>query len=233
MSFSVFVIASFVYILLLFFIAYYTDKKAAQGRSWVNNPYIYSLSLAVFCTAWTFYGSVGKAAKSGVGFLPIYLGPTILAPLWIIIFRKMIIISKAQRITSIADFISSRYGKSTFLGVLVTVIAFFGIIPYISLQLKAIADSFDILATVSVNQNVATTEGVSFFYSTAFYIAIVLAIFTILFGTRNVDPNERHEGLVVAVAFESIVKLFAFLAVGVFVTFFYTMVFKIYLPKPR
>ena len=220
MSFSVFVIASFVYILLLFFIAFYTDKKAAQGRSWVNNPYIYSLSLAVFCTAWTFYGSVGKAAKSGVGFLPIYLGPTILAPLWIIIFRKMIIISKAQRITSIADFISSRYGKSTFLGVLVTVIAFFGIIPYISLQLKAIADSFDILATVAINQNVATTEGVSFFYSTAFYIAIVLAIFTILFGTRNVDPNERHEGLVVAVAFESIVKLFAFLAVGVFVTFF-------------
>lgn len=108
----------------------------------VANPYIYALSLAVFCTAWTFYGSVGKASKSGLGFLPIYFGPTIFAPLWIIVLRKMILISKSQRITSIADFISSRYGKSALLGVLVTIIAFLGIIPYISLQLKAIADSF-------------------------------------------------------------------------------------------
>lgn len=225
MNSSVFVVASLLYILLLFLIAFYTDGKAKTGRSWVNNPYIYSLSLAVYCTAWTFYGSVGKAARSGAGFLPIYLGPTILAPLWIIVFRKMIVISKSQRITSVADFISSRYGKSTFLGVLVTIVAFFGIIPYISLQLKAIADSFDILTTLSGNQLALNnlTQPLtydSFFYDTAFYITIMLAVFTILFGTRNVDPNERHEGLVTAVAFESIVKLVAFLAVGIFVTFF-------------
>lgn len=221
MGLSTFVVASLVYILILFFIAFYTDSRTVKS-SWVNNPYVYSLSLAVFCTAWTFYGSVGKAAKSGMGFLPIYLGPTMLAPLWIIIFRKMILISKAQRITSIADFISSRYGKSTFLGSLVTIVAFLGIIPYISLQLKAIADSFDLLATFSINQTSVSnpTEVSSVFYNTAFYITIVLALFTILFGTRNVDPNERHEGLVTAVAFESIIKLVAFLGVGIFVTYF-------------
>lgn len=221
MALTTFIIASLVYILILFFIAFYTDSKSAtKSQSWVNSPYVYSLSLAVFCTAWTFYGSVGKAAKSGMGFLPIYLGPTILAPLWIIIFRKMILISKSQRITSIADFISSRYGKSTFLGSWVTIISFLGIIPYISLQLKAIADSFDLLASFSANSINNNVEVSSVFYNTAFYITIVLALFTILFGTRNVDPNERHEGLVTAVAFESIVKLVAFLAVGIFVTYF-------------
>jgi Na+/proline symporter/nitrogen-specific signal transduction histidine kinase len=216
MSVSVYIFIAIFYIGILFLIAYFTDKKAAQGKSWVNNPYVYALSLAVFCTAWTFYGSVGKAAKSGFGFLPIYLGPTVLAPLWFLILRKMIVISKAQRITSIADFISSRYGKSAKLGVLVTIMAFFGIIPYISLQLKAIADSFVILADASKELN---TEGPRFFYTTAFYVAAVLAIFSILFGTRNADPNERHEGLVNAVAFESLVKLVTFIAIGVFVTY--------------
>jgi Na+/proline symporter/nitrogen-specific signal transduction histidine kinase len=216
MSVSVYIFIAIFYIAILFLIAFYTDKKAAKGISWVNNPYVYALSLAVFCTAWTFYGSVGKAAKSGLGFLPIYLGPTVLAPLWLLILRKMIVISKAQRITSIADFISSRYGKSAKLGVLVTVIAFFGIIPYISLQLKAIADSFIVLAMASKEAN---TEGSDFFYNTAFYVAVALAIFTILFGTRNADPNERHEGLVNAVAFESLVKLIAFIAIGVFITY--------------
>jgi Na+/proline symporter/nitrogen-specific signal transduction histidine kinase len=219
MNISVFAIVSFSYILLLFLIAFYTDKRTEKGAQWTNNPYIYSLSLAVYCTAWTFFGSVGKASKSGLGMLPIYFGPTLLAPLWIMVLRKIILISKSQRITSIADFISSRYGKSSILGVSVTVVAFFGIIPYISLQLKAIADSFDLLATFSPAHAALNTEGVSFFYSTVFYIAAVLAIFTILFGTRNIDPNERHEGLVTAVAFESIVKLVAFLAVGFFVTF--------------
>ena len=226
MNITVFAVAAILYIFLLFLIAFYTDKRTKDGARWTNNPYIYSLSLAVYCTAWTFYGSVGKASKSGLGMLPIYFGPTLLAPLWIVILRKIIIISKSQRITSIADFISSRYGKSAILGVLVTITAFFGIIPYISLQLKAIADSFDLLATFSPNSvnpgtilNASYSQGGDFFYSTVFYIAIVLAIFTVLFGTRNLDPNERHEGLVTAVAFESIVKLIAFLAVGIFVTF--------------
>lgn len=219
MGISVYVICSIVYIGLLFFIAFWTGKKAQTGKSFLANPYFYALSLAVYCTAWTFYGSVGKAAKSGLGFLPIYFGPTIFAPLWLIVLRKMILISKTQRITSIADFISSRYGKSTYLGVLVTFIAFLGIIPYISLQLKAIADSFDILIGFSYNSNIVNSGGSSYFYSNTFYISMALALFTIVFGTRNLEPNERHEGLVVAIAFESIIKLVAFLAVGIFVTY--------------
>ena len=125
----VILLVSLAYIGLLFAIARYGDKRADAGRSLISNPYIYALSLGVYCTAWTFYGSVGRAASSGVGFLPIYLGPTLLAILWWYVLRKMIRISKVNRITSIADFVGSRYGKSTLLGGLVTIIAVVGIIP--------------------------------------------------------------------------------------------------------
>ena len=117
----VIVIASFAYVGLLFAIAYYGDKRADEGRSIIANPYIYALSLAVYCTSWTFYGSVGRAATSGIGFLPIFIGPTLMAMLWWYVMLKMIRISKANRITSIADFIASRYGKSQLLGGLVTI----------------------------------------------------------------------------------------------------------------
>ncbi len=220
MNINVFVFCSIAYILLLFLIAFVTDKKAKEGKHWAASPYIYALSLAVYCTAWTFYGSVGKAVKSGMGFLPIYIGVCVGAGLWVLVLRKIIIISKNQRITSVADFISSRYGKSTFLGVLVTIICFVGIIPYISLQLKAISDSFMVLSGMQSALDSQTNDaGFSTYYSTAFYIACLLALFTILFGARNLEPNERHEGMVAAIAFESIVKLIAFLAVGVFVTY--------------
>src|SRR5688572_12687200 len=139
------VITSFAYVGLLFAIAYYGDKRADTGRSIIAKPTIYALSLAVYCTAWTFYGSVGRAASTGIGFLPIYLGPTLMAGLWWFVMLKIIRISKANRITSIADFVASRYGKSQMLGGLVTVIAVVGIIPYISLQLKAVSNSFTIL----------------------------------------------------------------------------------------
>ena len=215
MGLSVYIVASVIYVGILFLIAYITEKRSERGISWVSNPYVYALSLAVYCTAWTFFGSAGKAAKSGIGFLPIYLGPTIFAPLWLIVLRKMILISKNQRITSIADFISSRYGKSTNLGVLVTIITIVGIVPYISLQLKAISDGFDILAS-----NITVAQNPIFYYSTAFYVALTLALFTILFGTRKLEPNERHEGLITAIAFESIVKIAAFLVIGIYVTFF-------------
>jgi hypothetical protein len=209
---------SFGYLALLFAIAYYGDMRAAKRRSIISNAIIYSLSLAVYCTAWTFYGSVGRAANSGVGFLPIYLGPTLVATLWWVVMRKIIRISKKYRITSIADFIASRYGKSTLLGGLVTVIAVFGIIPYIALQLKAISTSFQI---ISGYPNVAMPihdHGFSISDSTLF-IALILALFTILFGTRHLDATERHEGLVAAIAFESLVKLLAFLMLGIFVTY--------------
>src|SRR5512138_3176902 len=141
----VIVVASFGYIGLLFAVAYYADKRALAGRSVIANPVIYSLSLAVYATAWTFYGSVGRAASTGVGFLPIYIGPTLVAVLWWSVLRKIIRISKVHRITSLADFIASRYGKSAALAGLVTVIAVIGIVPYISLQLKAVSTSFSIL----------------------------------------------------------------------------------------
>src|SRR6266545_583781 len=139
------VVTSFAYLGLLFAIAYYADQRADRGRSVIASPYIYSLSLAVYATAWTFYGSVGRAANDGVGFLPIYIGPTLMIALWWVVMRKIIRISKANRITSLADFVASRYGKSALLGGVVTLIAVIGILPYISLQLKAVSNSFTIV----------------------------------------------------------------------------------------
>lgn len=215
----VILLVSLAYIGLLFAIAYYGDKRADAGRSLIANPYIYALSLAVYCTAWTFYGSVGRAASSGVDFLPIYLGPTLTAAIWWFVLRKMIRISKVNRITTIADFIGSRYGKSTLLGGLVTIIAVMGTIPYISLQLKGISTSFTVLWHYPAIVMPAQIETVPVFGDTAFYVALLLAIFAILFGTRHLDATEHHEGLVAAIAFESVIKLLAFLGVGIFVTF--------------
>ncbi|MGH8623132.1 MAG: sodium:solute symporter family protein, partial [Burkholderiales bacterium] len=215
----VILIASFAYLGLLFAIAYYGDKRADAGRSIIANPYIFALSLAVYCTTWTFYGSVGRAATSGIGFLPIYLGPTLMAALWWYVMLKIIRISKQNRITSIADFIASRYGKSQMLGGLVTIIAVVGIIPYIALQLKAISNTFSIILHVGDTSIPDKQSAPLFLGDNTFYIAMLLAAFTILFGTRHLDATERHEGLVAAIAFESLVKLLAFIAVGLFVTF--------------
>src|SRR5688572_9768131 len=216
---GVILVASFAYLGILFAIAYWGDKRADAGRSLIANPYIYALSMAVYATSWTFYGSVGRAAASGVGFLPIYLGPTLIAALWWLVLRKMIRISKANRITSIADFNAARYGKSALLGGLVTVIAVIGIIPYIALQLKAVSNSFILLLQYPEVVMPAKGEAVALFQDTALYVALLLAAFTIVFGTRHLDATERHEGMVAAIAFESLVKLLAFLAVGAFVTF--------------
>lgn len=212
-----FVIISFVaYFALLFAIAFYAERRERIGKSIIrNSPWVYSLSIAVYCTAWTYFGSIGRAASTGYGFLPIYLGPTITAPLWIYLLRKIIRISKAQRINSIADFISARYGKAALPGVIATIIAILGTIPYISIQLKAITFCLDILS----NHAIRSDQSVSIYSDAALYVAIGLALFTILFGTRNVDPNERHEGLVAAIAFESIFKLIAFIAAGLFIVY--------------
>ncbi len=205
------------YLGVLFAVAYWADRRADQGRSVIGSPTIYALSLAVYCTAWTFYGSVGRAAATGLGFLAIYVGPTLMALLWGSVLVKMVRISKAQRITSIADFIASRYGMSQLLGGLVTVIAVFGVVPYIALQLKAVAWSFTILLRYP-QVRMPEALNLPFWQDTAFIIALLLAAFTILFGTRHLDASERHEGMVAAVALESIVKLVAFLALGLWVT---------------
>ena len=208
--------ASFGYLLLLFAVASYGDWRAAQGRSIIANPWTYALSWAVYCTAWTYFGSVGRAASGGVRFLPIYLGPTLAMVLGWLVLRKIIRIAKTYRITSIADFIGSRYGKSPLLAGLVTLIAVVGIVPYIALQLKAVSAGYSLL-TASFLAELPTQA--HWTQDSTFYMALALAGFTMVFGARHLDSGERHEGMVAAVAFESVVKLIAFLAVGLFVVY--------------
>ncbi len=208
--------ASFAYLLLLFAVAYLGDWRAARGRSIIANPWTYALSMAVYCSAWTYFGSVGRAASGGVWFLPIYLGPTLGMVLGWMVLRKMIRIAHAYRITSIADFIGSRYGKSPLLAGLVTLIAVVGIVPYIALQLKAVSAGYALLTT-PLRADFATQPHWS--QDSTFYVALALAGFTMVFGARHLDSTERHEGMVAAIAFESVVKLVAFLAVGLFVVY--------------
>src|SRR5712664_3297356 len=215
----VIIFTSFAYLGLLLAIAYYADQRADAGRPIIANGYVYSLSLAVYATAWTFYGSVGRAASDGVGFLPIYIGPTLMIALWWIVMRKILRISKQNRITSLADSIASRYGKSALLGGIVTVIAVVGVLPYISLQLKAVSTSYSILVQYPEVVMPAQLGAQTMREDTALWVALILAAFTIAFGTRHLDAAEHHQGMVAAIAFESLVKLLAFLAVGVFVTF--------------
>ena len=207
---------SFAYLLLLFAVAYFGDWRAAQGRSVIANPWTYALSLAVYCTAWTYFGSVGRAASGGVWFLPIYLGPTLAMVLGWVVLRKMIRIAKTYRITSIADFIGSRYGKSPLLAGLVALIAVVGIVPYIALQLKAVSAGFALLTLAPA---AVPAPQAHWSQDSTFYMALALAGFTMVFGARHLDSAERHEGLVAAIAFESVVKLIAFLAVGLFVVY--------------
>ena len=209
------ILCALAYLAILFGVAYYAEYRQKKGRSITNNGYVYALSLGVYCTAWTYYGSVGQASIHGIEFLAVYIGPTIMAALFWPVLRKLIRICKTQRINSIAELISIRYGKNFSLAVVVTILCMAGIIPYISLQIKAISDSMNILTN-------ATQTGIGLMdilYDNTLYISGVLAFFIILFGTRSIDASEKHEGLVAAIAFESIIKLLAFLAVGIFVTF--------------
>ena len=201
-----------VYVVLLFLIAFIADQRARRGRlGWLRSPLVYTLSLSIYCTAWTFYGAVGYAARSGLEFVTIYLGPTLVMVGWWWILRKLVRIGRTQRITSIADLISSRYGKSNLLGVIVTLMAVIGTTPYIALQLQSVTLSFAVFS--------GGVEGwaPSDLNASALWVAAGLALFTVLFGTRNLDANERHYGVVTAIAVEAVMKLFALIAVGVFV----------------
>ena len=196
------------YVALLFAIAFIVDRRTRKRRlRWLNSPVVYTLSISIYCTSWTFYGAVGSAARNGLEFVAIYLGPTLVFVGWWWLLRKLVRIGRAHRITSIADLISSRYGKSPSLAVLVTVIALIATTPYIALQLQSLTRSYQVIA--------GEGDGAA----TAFWIAAGMALFTILFGTRNLDANERHQGVVAAIALEAVVKLFALIAVGVFATF--------------
>ncbi|WP_070031128.1 SpoIIE family protein phosphatase, partial [Streptomyces abyssalis] len=215
----VIVVVSVAYLGLLFAVAFYGDRRADRRRSLINNATVYALSLAVYETAWGFYGNVGTAATSGIGFLSVYLGPMLMFALGWLVLRRIIRISRRHRITSLADFVSARYGKSAALGGLVTVIAVVALIPYISLQLKAVSNTFEILRRHPKITSTSDLGHVPLFEDTGFYVALLLAAFTILFGTRHLDTTERHEGIVTAIAFESVVKLVVFLSAGIFVTF--------------
>src|SRR5437868_3596986 len=184
---TVIILISFGYLGLLFAIAYFADQRADAGRSVIASPTIHSLSLAVYATAWTFYGSVGRAAGDGVGFLPIYIGPTLMILLWWFVVRKMIRIAKLNRITSLADFIASRYGKSALLGGFVTVIAVVGILPYISLQLKAVSTGFQILVHDLDFAGIAShaSSAVPLMDDTALFVALMLAFFTVIFRSEE------------------------------------------------
>ena len=213
LTFNLLVAIALGYVAFLFLIAFAAERRAARGRdSWIRGPFIYTLSLSIYCTAWTFYGAVGFAVRSGLEFLTIYLGPTLVMLGWWWLLRKLVRIGRTQRITSIADLISSRFGKSTALGVIVTVLCVVGVTPYIALQLQSITLSMSVFAIAE-----GTTWEASDMKAVALWSAAGLAVFTVLFGTRNLDANERHDGVVLAIAVEAVVKLAALLAVGAFV----------------
>lgn len=204
------------YIGSLFAIAWLGDRYTRPLKAGEGRPLTYALSLAVYCTSWTFFGSVGLAATTGYDFLPIYLGPTLVFVFGVPFILRIVRLAKSQNITSVADFMAARYGKSPIVAALVTAVAFVGVMPYIALQLKAVAVSVETLVGPSPLREVPGFTGID----TAFVIAMGLAVFAVLFGTRHIDATEHQNGLVLAIAAESLVKLGAFLAVGTFVIFF-------------
>ena len=199
------------YLLILFAIAYATDKSRESGRSLVDNPWVYSVSLAVYCTSWTFYGSVGQAAATGLGFLPIYLGPTLIFLLGPSLLKRLVSFCRAEGVTSLPDLLEVLYGKGWSLGALATTLMVVGVTPYIGLQLKAIGYTFDLITGRSADSGIIGDA--------SFWAALALSIFAGLFGARSLVASERHEGMVAAVVFESAVKLGVFLILGAYITF--------------
>jgi PAS domain S-box-containing protein len=197
------------YLGLLFAVAFYGERKSVYpGRARLR-PYIYSLALGVYCTTWTFFGAVGTAVRDGWAYLPIYLGPALVLVLGTPMLQRLVAVARANNTTSIADFISARFGKSPALAALVAIIALTAAVPYLALQYKAVGTSIDVLTG-------STGRHPAWFADTALWVALLMALFAVLFGTRRLDATEHHEGVMLAIAFESIVKLFAFVTVGVF-----------------
>src|ERR1700722_3872122 len=199
------------YIGFLFLVASYGDRmRLARGAA--SRLLIYPLSLAIYCTSWTFFGSVGLASRAGYDFLTIYIGPMLMVGLAYPLLIRIVRLAKGQNITSIADFIAARYGKSQAVAATVALIAIVGMVPYIALQLKAVSSSVGtILAEVSPGQPMIGDR--------ALFVALLMAPFGVFSAPRHTDATEHQDGLILAIATESIVKLVAFLAVGIFVTF--------------
>jgi Na+/proline symporter len=211
------VIVAVAYVSLLFAIASLGDRHSARHGPIRARPYIYSFSLAIYCTSWTFFGSVGLASERGFEFLAIYIGPIMVFLFGFPLLRRIMRLAKSEKITSIADFIAARYGKSFAVASIATMIAAMGTVPYIALQLKAISGSVSLMV-----EHYNGAPPVDFIFGDiALIVTILLALFAILFGTRHADATEHQDGLILAVAVESIVKLAAFLAVGIAVSFFF------------
>ncbi|NMW25232.1 hybrid sensor histidine kinase/response regulator, partial [Rhodanobacter denitrificans] len=201
-------LVSLLYVGLLFVVAYAGDRRPLYPRQPRLRPIVYSLALAVYCSSWTFYGAVGTAARDGLAYLPIYLGPILLFVFGFGLLRRLVQTVRQRNITSIADFIGARFGKSHGLAALVAVIAVIAVVPYIALQFKAVAMSFGVLG--GVRHGMVTAGGID----SAMWCAALLAVFAILFGTRSIDATEHHHGMMLAIALESLIKLLAFVALA-------------------
>ncbi|RDE18186.1 GAF domain-containing protein [Motiliproteus coralliicola] len=199
------------YMATLFAIAQLVERSPSISQYLSERPWVYALSITVYCTSWTFYGSVGLASRQGLAYLPTYLGPTLAIGLWWVVLRKIVRIKERRHITSIADFISARYDRSQGVAMVVTLIALIGTLPYIAIQLKAVVSSFSVITGGSTSQ--LDWDGLGL------WATVLLIAFTVLFGARRLDPTERHQGMMTALAVECVVKLVAFLAVGIFATF--------------
>lgn len=207
------------YVAILFAVAFAGDLRARKrAGGWLYSPLVYTLSISIYCTSWTFFGAVGSAARNGMEFAAIYIGPTIVFVGWWIFLRKLVAVGRTNHTTSIADLISARFGKSPMLGAIVTMIAVVAIAPYIALQLKALTESFAVVtypggAVAAANINLQPD------YAIGFWIAAGLCLFSIMFGVRKIDVNERHHGVIAAIAVEAMVKLIALIVLGLWVVF--------------
>lgn len=207
------ILASLVYAAILFAIAWIGDRRPLYPQKTWLRPVVYSLAMAVYCSSWTFYGAVGSAMRDGLGFLPIYLGPLLLFLFGWRILERLALVAQSQKTTSIADFMASRYGRSQGLAAIVSLMAVMAAVPYLALQYKAVTLSLRVMTNTPMNGGLIGDP--------AFYVAVGMALFSILFGTRMVDATEHRPGLMLAVAFESLVKLIALVAVGVFAMFWF------------
>lgn len=208
-SFALFTVVLF-YLALLFLVAHLAEKK--KSKLWINNPYIYALSLAVYCTAWTYYGSIGVAATSGLNYLPIYIGPIMVIPTWIYINTRIVRISRVNKISSLADFISLRYGNSRSFSAIITIVCLLAIVPYIGLQIKAISETFHLVTETAMSKNILTDN--------ATFVVVLIALFSSYYGTKYVDASEKRLGIISAIALESFLKLFFIIILGFFVIYF-------------
>ncbi|MFM9975400.1 MAG: hybrid sensor histidine kinase/response regulator, partial [Beijerinckiaceae bacterium] len=210
------VMAALVYLTALFAIAHVGESRGKRLMSGPLRPAIYALTLGVYCTSWTFLGSVGLSSRTGYDFLPIYIGPIIVVGFCAFFIRRIVMLAKANNIASIADFVASRYGKNQGVAATVTLIAVIGVVPYIALQLKAISASLEVFLNASTGVSVGVAAA-PIFGDISLLVALILAFFAMVFGTRQVDTTEHQDGLMIAIAVESAIKLVAFLAAGLFV----------------